>query len=433
VSEKLYALYSLGERGEPVIHKYSSHVLGQYRSPLPGDSHAWIIEAWKREIRAALGAPVEPFPWEQYPVISPLTLTTWNVFKPYRENARLRPFDFLAVGILSADVLQFDLGAEVRQLALNKDDARLESCCDHPRPACALFSDPAAWREQDWRCLRCWQPWDFDARPRLASYATVIRSTLKSVERKRLCADGSRPTWLTMIGRSVPRPVRVESVTAIGKEVIVDPTDTAEELTAEMLNATRVASVAASPRTTSGNNAKAALIASPLVATPRKQRQPRPYASKAWSTPRPEPLLLTPSTCAICGEPVHKRRRRHCDACMPKARREHGLRAIEAARKVLAAQSAAGNDPRRSAAVNRTRSEAISEGHRRNRRWAREHPGQRDEAWFKREIAPKLDAFTLAEIAAVTGLSFAACSRIRARAKVPHPRHWEALRELAES
>ncbi|MGA8097823.1 MAG: hypothetical protein WB810_04085 [Candidatus Cybelea sp.] len=26
---------------------------------------------------------------------------------------------------------------------------------------------------------------------------------------------------------------------------------------------------------------------------------------------------------------------------------------------------------------------------------ALEHPGQRDKAWFKREIAPKLDAFTL--------------------------------------
>ncbi|HEY1866865.1 MAG TPA: hypothetical protein VGG70_01125 [Candidatus Cybelea sp.] len=118
---------------------------------------------------------------------------------------------------------------------------------------------------------------------------------------------------------------------------------------------------------------------------------------------------------------------------MPKARREHGLRAIAAARKVLASQTAAGDDPRCSAAVNRARGEAVSEGHRRNRSWAREHPGQRDEAWFKREIATKLDTFTLNEIAAATGLSLAACSRIRARARVPHPRHWEALRELADS
>jgi len=115
---------------------------------------------------------------------------------------------------------------------------------------------------------------------------------------------------------------------------------------------------------------------------------------------------------------------------MPKARREHGLRAIERARKALAAQTAAGTDPRRSAAVNRMRSEAVSEGHRRNRSWTRGHPGQRDGAWFKCEVAPKLDTFTLAEIAAATGLSLAACSRIRAGTQVPHPRHWGALLAL---
>jgi hypothetical protein len=32
------------------------------------------------------------------------------------------------------------------------------------------------------------------------------------------------------------------------------------------------------------------------------------------------------------------------------------------------------------------------------------------DAWFKREIAPKLDAFTLKEIAKATGLSLAACA-----------------------
>lgn len=68
-----------------------------------------------------------------------------------------------------------------------------------------------------------------------------------------------------------------------------------------------------------------------------------------------------------------------------------------------------------------------------NRSWTREHPGTRDEAWFKREVAPKLDAFTLAEIGAATGLSLTACSRIRAGARIPHLRQWEALRKLAES
>jgi CRISPR-associated protein Cas1 len=101
---------------------------------------------------------------------------------------------------------------------------------------------------------------------------------------------------------------------------------------------------------------------SPLLARPRKDSQPRPYATRAWRTPTVEARPANPIACAICGEPVLKRRRRHCDACMPKARREHGLRAIETARKVLEAQTAEGNDPRRSAAVNRARGEAISDG-----------------------------------------------------------------------
>lgn len=82
----------------------------------------------------------------------------------------------------------------------------------------------------------------------------------------------------------------------------------------------------------------------------------------------------------------------------------------------LAAQTAAGHDPLRSVAVSRARGEAISEGHRRNRSWAPEHTGG-DEARCKREIAPKLGAFTLAEIAAVTGLSLAICSCIRAASR----------------
>jgi hypothetical protein len=166
---------------------------------------------------------------------------------------------------------------------------------------------------------------------------------------------------------------------------------------------------------------------SPLLATPRKASQPRPYATRKWRTPTVEARPDNPMACAMCGEPVLKRRRRHCEAYMPKARREHGLRAIAAARKALAAQTAAGHDPRRGADVNQVRAEAISEGHRRNRSWAREHPGQRDEAWFKREIAPKLDAFSLKEMRKATRLSLAACSRIRAGARIPHPRHWDAL------
>ena len=95
-------------------------------------------------------------------------------------------------------------------------------------------------------------------------------------------------------------------------------------------------------------------------------------------------------------------------------------------------QTLEGTDPRASAQANSQRGEANASHHRRNRQWAKEHPGQRDRAWFLREVTPKLDAFSLAEIAKATGLSLAACSRFRAGTRVPHSRHWEAFLALVK-
>jgi hypothetical protein len=116
---------------------------------------------------------------------------------------------------------------------------------------------------------------------------------------------------------------------------------------------------------------------------------------------------------------------------LPQARRERGLRAIASARKALAAQTAQGDDPRASASARLKRGEANAERHRQNRDWNREHNADgRDRHWFLREIVPRLEAFSLAEIVRATGLSLAACSRIRAGSRVPHKRHWRALAAL---
>lgn len=135
-----------------------------------------------------------------------------------------------------------------------------------------------------------------------------------------------------------------------------------------------------------------------------------------------------------CGEAVLKRRRRYCEVCLPKARRERGLRASAVARKALAAQAASGKDPRADPQAGRKRAEANAEQHRRNREWARgRDSADRDEAWFLREVTPKLDVFTLSEIAQATGLSPAACSRIRSGSRLPHQRHWSVLEDLIAS
>jgi hypothetical protein len=199
---------ALDAHGDPVIRKYSAHALGQYRSPITGDrKREWIEAAWRRKIRAAFGAPVQTFPWEEQPALAQLTLSTWSVMKPYAQNPNIRPFDFLLVAAPSRSIC--DLASGYR------------SCCADRRPSCFLFDNPAAWQSQEWRCLRCAQPFPS---PRFRSYGSVTRGTLDSFEVKRLCANGDEPGPNTMRGLTIPRPVRVEWITAIGKEVIGDPT-----------------------------------------------------------------------------------------------------------------------------------------------------------------------------------------------------------------
>ena len=173
---------------------------------------------------------------------------------------------------------------------------------------------------------------------------------------------------------------------------------------------------------------------SPLLATPRKASQPRPYASEHGARRPWKPARANPIACEMCGEPVLKRRRRHCDACMPKARREHGLRAIEAARKALAAQAAAGNDPRaqrrREPRARRGDQRGASPQSQLGARASRRSATRRGSSARSRRSSMRS---TLAEIAKATGLSLAACSRIRGGSQIPHPRHWAALRELADS
>ncbi len=207
-----------------MIRKYSAHALGQYRSPIAGDrTREWIEAAWRRKICAAFGYPVESFPWEQQPALAQLTLSTWSVMKPYMQNPNMRPFDFLLVATPSRSFSDFASG--------------YGACCPDPRPSCFLFDDPAAWESQEWRCLRCGNP---TPSLRFRSYGSVVRGTLDSFAVKRLCANSDEPGPHIMRGLTIPRPVQVEWITAIGKEVIVDPTDTEEGLTAEMLSETSV-------------------------------------------------------------------------------------------------------------------------------------------------------------------------------------------------
>ncbi len=62
--------------------------------------------------------------------------------------------------------------------------------------------------------------------------------------------------------------------------------------------------------------------------------------------------------------------------------------------------------------------------------WEKEHPEALDPDFFAREIRPRLASVPLAALVRVTGLSQPYCAMVRRGERVPHPRHWEALRAL---
>ena len=219
--EKSYCLYVIGADGAPIPVKTSAHTIGQYRSPYPIDRECrWIGEAWQHAIRETLGMPMETPAWFELPATSQLTLTTLNLMEHYEKTSN--PFDFLAVGQLTYP--------------------KLVRCCNAPRPSCLLYKDRARWAEQPWRCLSCGAPMDpylaDTGQPIFKSYRRVVAGLAHAVELKRLCADGTEPVPGKARGLTIPRSVHVTSIEHMGKEVIVDPTDTPEELTAEQLNAT---------------------------------------------------------------------------------------------------------------------------------------------------------------------------------------------------
>jgi hypothetical protein len=64
--------------------------------------------------------------------------------------------------------------------------------------------------------------------------------------------------------------------------------------------------------------------------------------------------------------------------------------------------------------------------------WKGRNPVRPPKELFTLEILPVLPTITIADIAAATGLSKIMCAKVRRGEKIPHPRHWLALRELTK-
>lgn len=65
--------------------------------------------------------------------------------------------------------------------------------------------------------------------------------------------------------------------------------------------------------------------------------------------------------------------------------------------------------------------------------WDRVHPERPDPEVFHREILPGLVGLSSLDLGRLMGVSFAYAAKILRGDKVPHPRHWERLRDVGNT
>lgn len=130
---------------------------------------------------------------------------------------------------------------------------------------------------------------------------------------------------------------------------------------------------------------------------------------------------------------LEDRARRYCDDCLPEYREAQSTSFSDAGRTILKELRAEGIDPSHTGEATEKRRTIMDQRRREEAEWDAAHCGvEVDESVFYAEILPQLQDLSISNIAKATGLSQQYCSLIRRGLKVPHPRHWTALRRLAE-
>ena len=161
----------------------------------------------------------------------------------------------------------------------------------------------------------------------------------------------------------------------------------------------------------------------------------RPASSRppavAYSPPaRPKPM----PSCKRCGEPVPRRSRVYCDACLPLYQREQFAEAfVGSGLRTIAQLKRAGVDPTHGGEAARLRGAATAQRKNEIVEWESRHGKLVDLSAFRENILPAIKAIPLSELQQATGLSLRYVSQIRRGERVPHPRHWQAFERAAGS
>ena len=134
------------------------------------------------------------------------------------------------------------------------------------------------------------------------------------------------------------------------------------------------------------------------------------------------------ATCRDCGSELPSRRHRYCEDCRKHRWKQSAERGRQNAGQVLAALRAEQRDPGHGGRAAGSRGAKNAAHQAAVLAWTGERP---DPAVFATEILPGLRYLPIGELVAATDLSEHYCSLIRLGKRVPHPRHWEALRGVS--
>jgi CRISPR-associated protein Cas1 len=167
-------------------------------------------------------------------------------------------------------------------------------------------------------------------------------------------------------------------------------------------------------------------VASPLTgAHHRAAWDARGAGRKRRQTKADTPRL--PNACRDCGTHLPDRRKRYCDQCRARRWATHAAQGRDNAASVLARMRAEQRDPAHGGRAAETRGAKNAAHQAAVRDWDGSPP---DPAAFQSDILPRLRGLAINDLVAATGLSSHYCSLIRLGKRVPHARHWEALRRL---
>lgn len=126
-------------------------------------------------------------------------------------------------------------------------------------------------------------------------------------------------------------------------------------------------------------------------------------------------------------------RGRYCPSCLDDRRKEVGISlGAYSARTASDLLIRTGKRPTHTPEAKLARQEGNVAQRAQQAAWEATHAGEvHDPAWFTREILPGIRGMSLTKIADATGMSTSSASKIRAGRRVPHPRHWGALADVA--